>query len=173
MNEIKIFTDGACSGNPGIGGWSSIFCFPSGVKIYSGNAMHTTNNRMELTAIVKTLAFILILQDKNEWIKNEVDQFKICSDSAYCINAINNGWIQKWRMNKWKTQSKEDVKNKDLWLLFWRSYLICKDKIPSIIFEKVAGHSGNPQNELADKVARKEVTDLKVFLIENGETIPN
>lgn len=173
MNEIKIFTDGACSGNLGIGGWSSIFCFPSGVKIYSGNAMHTTNNRMELTAIVKTLAFISTLHDKNEWIKNEVDQFKICSDSAYCINAINKGWIQKWRLNKWKTQSKEDVKNKDLWLLFWRSYLICKDKIPSIIFEKVAGHSGNPQNELADKVARKEVTDLKVFLIENGETIPD
>lgn len=173
MNEIKIFTDGACSGNPGIGGWSSIFCFPSDVKIYSGNAMHTTNNRMELTAIVKTLAFISTLHDKNEWIKNEVDQFKICSDSAYCINAINKGWIQKWRLNKWKTQSREDVKNKDLWLLFWRSYLICKDKIPSIIFEKVAGHSGNPQNELADKVARKEVTDLKVFLIENGETIPD
>lgn len=172
MNEIKIFTDGACSGNPGIGGWSSIFCFPSGVKIYSGNAIHTTNNRMELTAIVKTLAFISTLHDKNEWIKNEVDQFKICSDSAYCINAINKGWIQKWRLNKWKTQSREDVKNKDLWLLFWRSYLICKDKIP-IIFEKVAGHSGNPQNELADKVARKEVTDLKVFLIENGETIPD
>ena len=172
MNEIKIFTDGACSGNPGIGGWSSIFCFPSGVKIYSGNAMHTTNNRMELTAIVKTLAFISTLHDKNDWIKNEVDQFKICSDSAYCINAINKGWIQKWILNKWKTQSREDVKNKDLWLLFWRSYLICKDKIP-IIFEKVAGHSGNPQNELADKVARKEVTDLKVFLIENGETIPD
>lgn len=172
MNEIKIFTDGACSGNPGIGGWSSIFCFPSGVKIYSGNAIHTTNNRMELTAIVKTLAFISTLHDKNEWIKNEVDQFKICSDSAYCINAINKGWIQKWRLNKWKTQSNEDVKNKDLWLLFWRSYLICKDKIP-IIFEKVAGHSGNPQNELADKVAKKEVTDLKVFLIENGETIPD
>ena len=172
MSEIKIFTDGACSGNPGIGGWSSIFCFPSGVKIYSGSAIHTTNNGMELAAIVETLAFISVLYDKNEWIKNEVDQFKICSDSAYCINAINNNWVQKWRMNDWKTQSGEEVKNKDLWLLFWRSYLICKDKIP-IIFEKVAGHSGNPQNELADKVARKEVTDLKVFLIENGETIPD
>lgn len=64
MSEIKIFTDGACSGNPGIGGWSSIFCFPSGVKIYSGSAIHTTNNRMELTAIVETLAFIYTLYNK-------------------------------------------------------------------------------------------------------------
>ena len=172
MSEIKIFTDGACSGNPGIGGWSSIFCFPSGVKIYSGNAIHTTNNRMELTAIVETLAFIYTLYNKNKWIRNEVDQFKICSDSAYCINAINNNWVQKWRMNDWKTQSGEEVKNKDLWLLFWRPYLKCKNEIP-VVFEKVAGHSGNPQNELADKVAKKEVADLKVFLIENGETISN
>ena len=172
MGEIKIFTDGACSGNPGIGGWSSIFCFSSGVKIYSGSAIHTTNNRMELTAIVETLAFIYTLYNKNKWIRNEVDQFKICSDSAYCINAINNNWVQKWRMNDWKTQSGEEVKNKDLWLLFWRSYLKCKNEIP-IVFEKVAGHSGNPQNELADKVAKKEVADLKVFLIENDETISN
>ena len=129
-----------------------MICFAKRIQTDAGNESNTTNNRMELTAIIKAIQKIIYLKTKNK--DFESTTFTICSDSAYCINAINNGWITKWRMNEWTTQSGENVKNQDLWKEFLRLYCISKEYIT---FKKVKGHSGNPQNELADRLAKDAI----------------
>lgn len=152
--EIRIFTDGACSGNPGPGGWASVFSTKNGCKVLKGHEKETTNNKMELMAVVRSMEKI----NKNGTRKNI---YKIFSDSAYVVNSINNSHIDNWKMNGWKTTRGKDVKNKDLWERFInvRSKIHSKGMILEII--KVKGHSGNIFNEYVDKLAKEEVLKAK------------
>jgi len=146
---IKIFTDGACSGNPGPGGWSYIICKDEEiVQGQGGSVGKTTNNRMELTAVIKALEKIISFEDK---------RFQIISDSAYVVNAVNNHWIGCWNQNNWKTSKGEDVKNSDLWKMFLNIKNKCERLGKLITFEKVKGHNGNYFNEWVDSMARNEV----------------
>ena len=144
---IKIYTDGACSGNPGPGGWSVVIASGEKVKVLSGHEIETTNNRMELTAILNAL----------EWcVKKEISNVEIYSDSAYVVNAINQFWIKKWLANGWTNSKKEEVKNSDLWKRF-----IYYNKQVKAKFIKVKGHSKDTLNEMADKRAVEESIKAK------------
>lgn len=148
MKIVKIYTDGACSGNPGPGGWSVVVNLEKECKQYSGGEVNTTNNRMELTAVIQCFKRVLKNGNKNV-------QFEVYSDSAYVVNAINNQWIQSWATNGWKTKTKEPVKNQDL----WEQTLICLDAIKDagikVRLVKIKGHAGNTFNELCDKLAKE------------------
>lgn len=146
--KVRIFTDGACSENPGPGGWAAVFNTANKCSTISGNEKTTTNNRMELKAAIEAFKRVLI--------KNKNAEYELYSDSAYVVNSINNGWIDKWQQNNWKTTKNDDVKNRDLWEEF--AYL--KNKVESlgiyIQIIKIKGHAGNTFNELADKLAKEE-----------------
>ena len=146
---IRFFTDGACSGNPGPGGWAFIIYDSNGCKKVSGNECETTNNRMELTAVVEALRYIC---DNSTMF----DVCEIISDSSYVVNAINNQWISRWTINGWKTTRGDDIKNKDLWLSFKRYISIIDNIGIPLSFKKVKGHSGNTFNEQADEEARRQ-----------------
>ena len=137
--NIIIYTDGACSGNPGIGGWGAVILSPNKKVLHlSGGELNTTNNRMELTAAIKVF----------QYFKNS-QSITIYTDSLYVKNGIQN-WIKNWKKNGWKTSSKKPVKNKDLWEELDNE--ISRHKIS---WEWVKGHDGNENNELADLLARK------------------
>ena len=104
MDKVVIYTDGACSGNPGPGGWGTILMYKDIKKEISGGSNNTTNNIMEITAVIEGLKML-----KYECI------VEVYSDSAYVVNAFNQGWIYNWQKNNWKTSGKEPVKNKELW----------------------------------------------------------
>lgn len=151
--KVRIFTDGACSENPGPGGWAAVFNTASKCSTISGNEKMTTNNRMELKAVIE--AFRKVLS------KNKNAEYELYSDSAYVVNSINNGWIDKWQQNNWKTTKNDDVKNRDLW-----EELAClKNKAESlgvyIKVIKIKGHAGNTFNELVDKLAKEESLKAK------------
>lgn len=145
MKEIDLYTDGACSGNPGIGGWAALLIYNGKQKEISGGEIETTNNRMELTAVIKGLEAL-----------KEKCKVVIHSDSAYVVNAINNNWLINWQLNGWKTSSKDEVLNRDLW-----EQLLELLSIHSSTFVKVKGHSTNELNNLCDKLAVAEVQKLK------------
>lgn len=164
--KIKIYTDGACSGNPGNGGWASVVTVYERDKTcvldrLTGGEKNTTNNRMELVAVIQSLSHILKCTMDERLSKGD-DTFEIYSDSAYVINAIKNRWIEKWMGNGWKTKSKTDVKNRELWenFIYVRSCL--KEKNIKVKFIKVKGHNGVEFNEMADKLARREVLNMEV-----------
>ena len=143
---IEIYTDGACSGNPGIGGWGVIIVKENKeIVSLSGGKDNTTNNRMELTAAIHGLKYF-----------NQNTNLKIFTDSQYVKNGIEL-WISKWKKNGWKTASKKPVKNKDLWLELDTE--ITKHKI---LWKWVKGHAGNKYNEKADVLARKYIEDLLI-----------
>ena len=144
--KIRIYTDGACSGNPGPGGWGAVILFENEKQLISGNEHPTTNNRMELKAVVEALKIALQFSKKID----------IYSDSAYVVNTIKNKWYKNWSLNGWKTVKKEDVKNKDLWV-----ELIELLGHHPINLVKVKGHSGDKNNELVDKLAKREVERIK------------
>jgi len=135
-NKIEIFTDGACRGNPGPGGWGALLRFGSKEKEINGYAPSTTNNIMELTAVIEALK-----QIKKPY---EID---ITTDSIYVKNGITV-WIHNWKTNGWKTAAKKSVKNKELWVEL--DELI---QIHQINWIWVKGHSGHPENEKADELA--------------------
>ena len=143
--EIKIYTDGACIGNPGPGGWAAIILQEKEKREIFGGEKLTTNNRMELTAAIKALEYCSI-QDKKQL---ELKQIKIFTDSVYLKDGITV-WINKWEKNNWKTTDKKNVKNVDLW-----KQLKELTKSNQIEWNWVKGHSENPMNELADKLAKK------------------
>lgn len=151
--RIRIFTDGACSENPGPGGWAIVVNTEKKCYTYSGNEKLTTNNRMELRAVIEAYKKIL------KKITNI--QYDIFSDSAYVVNAINNGWIEAWKKNNWKTTKLEDVKNRDLWEEFDNLRMQANKLGFDITLNKVKGHSGNTFNELVDKLAKEEVIKAK------------
>ncbi len=144
MKHVDIYTDGACSGNPGPGGWAAILIYKGREKIISGGYPQTTNNRMELFAIINAL---LQLKEKCE--------VTVYSDSAYSLEPFMKGWIGEWQAKNWKTSSGSAVKNVDL----WKALLIeiAKHKVS---FVKVKGHSDNENNNRCDELARKEISLL-------------
>ena len=147
--EIKIYTDGACAGNPGPGGWSAIILEETGKKELFGGEKLTTNNRMELTAAINALEYC----NKQEGKQPSLKQIKIFTDSNYVKEGMTV-WIENWEKNNWKTADKKNVKNVDLWKKL-------KDLVKSKQIEWcwIKGHSGNLMNDLADKLA-KEATPI-------------
>lgn len=144
MKEVEIYTDGACSGNPGIGGYAVILTYNKIEKILRGGEKKTTNNRMELTAVIKGL-----LSLKERCIVH------VYSDSSYVCNAVNNNWLTKWQLNGWKNSSKKEVLNRDLWEKLLR--LISYHKVT---FHKVKGHSKDKKNNRCDKIAKEQIKKL-------------
>lgn len=157
--RVRIYTDGACSENPGPGGWAAVFNTTSKCYTISGNELLTTNNRMELRAVIETFKKILSLVKA----KNKYDtQFDIFSDSAYVVNTINNNWLEAWKKNNWQTTKHEDVKNRDLWEEFSNLRDEANKLGICITLNKIKGHSGNTFNELVDKLAKEESMKAKV-----------
>jgi ribonuclease HI len=139
--SVELYTDGACSGNPGAGGWAAILRFGEHEKVLSGYMHHTTNNRMEVFAVISGLGAL-----KGSCI------VRVYSDSAYVINAFNQGWLTKWKSNGWKNAEGKDVENIDLWRL-----LLLVVKNHEVEFIKVAGHSDHPENNRCDEIAKQEI----------------
>ena len=144
MEKVTIYTDGACSGNPGPGGWAAVLIYNENKKEISGGKKETTNNIMELTAVIEALKLLKY--------PCEVDLY---SDSAYVVNGFNQGWIYNWKKNNWKTSSKEPVKNKEIW-----EELYNLTKIHRVNFKKVKGHSTNELNNRCDELAREAIKNL-------------
>lgn len=155
--RVRIYTDGACSENPGPGGWAAVFNTPDKCYTITGNEQSTTNNRMELMAVIKTLKKIV----KIETGKVEHHEYEIYSDSAYVVNTITNNWLLTWKANNWKTTKREDVKNRDLWEEFIETMHELKVMSISVVFIKIKGHAGNTFNELVDKLAKEESMKAK------------
>lgn len=145
MEEVIIYTDGACSGNPGPGGWGSILMYKGNKKEISGASEDTTNNIMEITAVIEALKLL----------KYECD-VKVYSDSAYVVNAFNQKWIYGWIKKGWVNASKEPVKNKELW-----QELYSLTKRHNVEFIKVKGHSDNEYNNRCDELARNAIDTIR------------
>ena len=155
--RVRIYTDGACSENPGPGGWAVVINTASTCRTISGNEKLTTNNRMELRAVIE--AFRKIVNKKSH--KEDV-QYDIYSDSAYVVNTINLKWIDVWKKNGWQTTKREDVKNRDLWEELSELMFKAQTLGIQITLNKVKGHSGNTFNELVDVLAKDESMKAKV-----------
>lgn len=147
--RIRMYTDGACSGNPGPGGWAIAVNTDKQCKTYGGYDTETTNNRMELTAVNESLKMI------NEH-TTKGDVFEIYSDSAYVINAISKKWLHRWQMSGWKTKTGDDVKNRDLWEQTYERLQLIESVGREVVFISVKGHAGNTFNEMVDKLAREQ-----------------
>lgn len=141
MKEITIYTDGACSYNPGPGGWGAVLIYKGYEKRISGFVPDTTNNRMELQAVISALASL-----------KERCKVNIYTDSAYIFNAFANDWITKWENQGWKTSSKSDVLNRDLW-----EQLVYYSTLHNIEWHKVKGHADDAYNNICDELARGEI----------------
>ena len=145
--ELEIYTDGACTGNPGPGGWSAVIISDSKkIELFGGEKL-TTNNKMELTAAIKALEYCVKLKKNNFLLK----KIRIYTDSTYVKDGITI-WINKWEKNNWKTSDKKNVKNVDLWKKL-------KDlvKMKHVEWNWIKGHSDDPLNDLVDRLAKKAV----------------
>ena len=151
--KVRIYTDGACSENPGPGGWASVWVSDNNIKVNSGCNPKTTNNQMELTAVVVSLRRISS--------GNKSQEYEVYSDSAYVVNSINNNWVDRWMLNDWKTSKGDDVKNVELWMECLRLLSKIRQSGVKITFIKVKGHSGDTLNEYADEIAKKEVLNAR------------
>lgn len=144
--DAVFYTDGACAGNPGPGGWAyvEVVTCDSGLKtnMVSGGKPETTNNEMELTAVYKALV---------KSYKDGAEQVTIFSDSAYVVNAIEKGWLFNWSRNEWKTKEGKDIKNKHIWEKVYK--LLYEKRAMRVVMRKVSGHKGDPLNELVDRSA--------------------
>ena len=145
---VALYTDGACSGNPGIGGYAGILIYGDVKKEYSGADAQTTNNRMEVIAVIEGL--------KRLKYPCNVDVY---SDSAYTVNAFLNGWIYAWRKNGWKRADGKAVLNTDLW-----EELYTLTQTHSVTFHKVAGHADNELNNRCDELARGAIVEIRATL---------
>ena len=148
MDTVTVYTDGACSGNPGPGGWAAIL-MPDGdrndAEQYTGGASQTTNNRMELTAALEALKSL-----------NDPATVKLHTDSAYVSRAFNDGWLANWKRNGWRTSSKKPVKNKDLW-----QALDAQNERHKVEWIWVKGHADDALNNYADSLAVTAMEDYK------------
>ena len=150
MSDFIIYTDGACSGNPGPGGWAFVAVESSGTctKVESsGSELNTTNNRMELTAVINGISFIKAIA---------YSSMLILTDSKYIVDAVNQGWLNSWVSKNWKKSDGKSVLNQDLW-----SKLLELMSIYNVSFQWVKGHAGIPENERCDELARKEIKKLR------------
>ena len=143
MKIIKIYTDGACKGNPGPGGWGALILKDNEEIKLNGGQNDTTNNQMELTAVIKALNFF-----------SESSEIEIFTDSKYVMDGITE-YIKKWKVNGWKTASKKQVKNSDLW-----KQLDDLSAQHSISWNWVKGHSGHRENDIADELANLGIENL-------------
>lgn len=140
MKHIDIFTDGACSGNPGPGGWGSILRYNSQEKELSGSEENTTNNRMELTAVIEAFKAL-----------KEPCDATVYTDSKYVCDAITKGWVYSWKRNGWRKADKKPALNVDLW-----EELLSLLEIHKAEFIWLKGHAGHPENERCDRLAVNE-----------------
>ncbi len=145
MTEVEIFTDGACSGNPGPGGWGAVLRCGGHEKELSGGEARTTNNRMELTAVITAL----------EALKYPC-KVTLTSDSKYVIDAVTKGWAKKWQANGWIKSDKKPALNPDLW-----EKLLSLIEIHDVTFVWVKGHAGHPENERCDELAVQQAARYK------------
>ena len=141
MKKVELYTDGACSYNPGPGGYGIVLIYNGVEKQFSGFDENTTNNRMEIMAVIEGLKKL-----------KEPCEVTIYTDSAYTMNAFDLGWLDDWQLNNWKNKQKKDVLNKDLW-----QELLLQMSKHKITWVKVKGHSDNKYNNICDKLARAEI----------------
>ena len=144
MKTVNIYTDGACRGNPGPGGWGVLIQYQNNEKEYFGGNKNTTNNQMELQAAIEGLKLL-----------KEVCIVNLTTDSKYVMQGITS-WIKKWKINKWKNSNKKDVKNKELWIKLDK---LCMKH--DVRWNWVKGHTGHEQNEIADMLANKGIDSLE------------
>lgn len=144
-DPIRVYTDGACSGNPGPGGWAAIVIDDGHERELAGGETSTTNQRMELRAAIEGLSAI----------EGRHRTVALYSDSAYVVNCFRDKWYVRWRQNGWKNVQKKPVENRDLW-----EALIALAERHEVSWHKVAGHSGDPLNERADRLARAAIERL-------------
>ncbi|MFI3141830.1 MAG: ribonuclease HI [Clostridia bacterium] len=137
MKKITIYTDGACSGNPGAGGWGAILDYKGKRKELSGGSEHTTNNKMEMTAVIEGLKAL-----------KEVCDVTVVTDSQYVANGINLGWAKSWRANGWKKKDRKPALNADLW-----AELLELTEKHTVHIEWIKGHAGHAENERCDELA--------------------
>ncbi|MEX0648643.1 MAG: ribonuclease HI [Balneolaceae bacterium] len=140
LPEVKLYTDGACSGNPGPGGWGALLIWNGKEKEISGGEPHTTNNRMEMKAVIEGLRSL-----------NKPCRVKIHSDSALIINAFTKGWIRNWQHKNWRKADKKPVENKELW-----EEIVQEMARHRVEWIKVKGHSNNRLNNRVDELAVRE-----------------
>ena len=145
MKQVEIFTDGACSGNPGPGGWGAVLRYGSAEKELSGGAADTTNNRMELSAVIAALSAL-----------KEPCKVTLTSDSKYVIDAVTKGWAKKWQANGWVKAGKKPALNAGL----WEKLLALLEK-HDVRFVWVKGHAGHPENERCDRLAVEQSMKYK------------
>ena len=144
MKQVTIYTDGACSGNPGPGGWGAILMFKDKKLEISGYEAHTTNNRMELMAPIQALSRL-----------KEPCEVSVYSDSAYLVNAFQKGWLDSWQRRNWIKSDKKPVENQDLW-----QEILKFTAVHRIHWIKVKGHADHPENNRCDELAREAVREL-------------
>ena len=144
MKKIDIYTDGACSGNPGKGGWAAVLVYNSREKEISGSDKSTTNNRMELTAVIEALKAL-----------KEPCEVTLTTDSKYVCDAINKGWVYSWKKNNWKKSDKKPALNVDLW-----QELLALLEVHNVNFVWVKGHDGHKYTERCDRLAVEEYNKL-------------
>lgn len=158
MSEMKpkktvlLYTDGACSGNPGPGGWGCVLSFQGKTKELSGHMPSTTNNRMEIFAVISGLGAL-----------KEPCKVEVYSDSAYTVNAFREHWIDNWQQNGWMNSKKQPVENSDLWKLLLQ---IIRVKKHDVTFHKVKGHADDPLNNRCDQLATSAIKEYRRM---NGE----
>lgn len=144
MKEVRIYTDGACSGNPGPGGWAAVLFYGDRRKEISGADPSTTNNRMELTAAIEALRRL-----------KEPCSVRLFTDSAYLVNAFREKWVEKWMQNGWLNSQGEPVDNRDLW-----EELVRLSSVHRVEFVKVKGHEDDEWNNACDRLAREAIRRL-------------
>ena len=137
MKKVSIYTDGACRGNPGKGGWGAILVYGGREKELSGGEAETTNNRMELSAVIAALGAL-----------KEPCEVTLTTDSQYVVNAIEKGWLDSWQQKGWRKSDRGAVLNVDLW-----QKLVALLDLHKVNFVWVKGHNGHPYNERCDKLA--------------------
>ena len=145
MKSVDIFTDGACSGNPGPGGWGAVLRFAGKEKELSGGEKNTTNNRMELTAVIKALEAL-----------KEPCEVRLVTDSKYVADGLTKGWARSWQKNGWRKADKKPALNSDLW-----ERLLNLTDIHGVTVEWVKGHAGHPENERCDRLAVEYYKNLQ------------
>lgn len=142
--NVEIYTDGACSGNPGVGGWASVLLYEQHKKELYGNDKETTNNRMELTAVIEALKAL-----------KRPCNVTLYSDSKYVIDSINKDWVYKWKANNWIKSDRKPALNTDLW-----KELLTLLEVHRVKFVWVKGHNGNEYNERCDELAVKAIKEI-------------
>lgn len=150
---VEIFSDGACKGNPGPGGWGALLCYGAHEKELCGGETDTTNNRMELMAVIRALEAL-----------KRPSRVRVTTDSQYVKQGVT-AWMERWKRNGWRTANREPVKNRDLWERL--------DQAASrhrIAWRWVRGHSGHPENERADRLARQGIPEIDQEISEKAST---